>query len=179
MDVIIVGAGIGGLTLALMLHRKGIPARVFESASEIKPIGVGISILPHASRELCELGLREELARVAVTARESCFFNRFGQFVYKEPVGTYAGYEWPQFQIHRGDLQQALYQAFVREAGADRVVTGRRCVRVEQVGDRAIAHFSHAGSQATEAVDGMAVVACDGIHSVVRKQLHPNDGCPI
>jgi 2-polyprenyl-6-methoxyphenol hydroxylase-like FAD-dependent oxidoreductase len=179
MDVIIVGAGIGGLTLALMLHRRGIPARVFESASEIRPIGVGISILPHASRELCELGLKDELARVAVTARESCFFNRFGQFVYKEPVGTYAGYEWPQFQIHRGDLQQALYQQFVREAGADRVVTGRRCVRVEQRGDRAIAHFSRAGSEATEAVDGIAVVACDGIHSVVRKQLHPNDGGPI
>jgi 2-polyprenyl-6-methoxyphenol hydroxylase-like FAD-dependent oxidoreductase len=81
MDVIIIGGGIGGLTLALMLHRRGVPARVYESAPEIKPIGVGISILPHASKELCELGLEAELARVAVTARESCFFNRFGQFI--------------------------------------------------------------------------------------------------
>ncbi|MEO5322825.1 tryptophan 7-halogenase [Mesorhizobium sp. CC13] len=88
MDVIIVGAGIGGLTLALMLEKVGIPFRLYESAREIRPIGVGISILPHASRELNALGLQDALADVAVTARESCFFNRFGQLVYKEPVGT-------------------------------------------------------------------------------------------
>ncbi|HVZ14409.1 MAG TPA: flavin-dependent oxidoreductase [Bauldia sp.] len=179
MDVIIIGGGIGGLTLALMLHRRGIPARVYESAPEIKPIGVGISILPHASKELCELDLEAELARVAVTARESCFFNRFGQFIYKEPVGTYAGYPWPQFQIHRGDLQQVIYQAFVREAGADRVITGHRCVGVEQTGDRAVAIFSRGSGAETVRVEGTAVIGCDGIHSVIRKALHPDDGGPI
>ena len=102
-DVIIVGGGIGGLTLALMLHQRGIGARVCEAAPEIKPIGVGISILPHASKELGLLGLTDSLSDVAVTTRESCFFNRFGQFVYSEPVGRHAGYGWPQFQIHRGD----------------------------------------------------------------------------
>ena len=177
MDVTIIGGGIGGLTLALMLHKRGIAARVFESAPEIRPIGVGISILPHASRELCELGLREAMAEVAVTAQESCFFNRFGQFVYKEPLGTYAGYDWPQFQIHRGDLQQILYRAFVEQAGADRVVTGRRCVRVEQTRDKTIAHFAVGSGE--ESVEGSAIIACDGIHSVVRKQLHPEDGGPI
>lgn len=106
MDVLIIGAGIGGLTLGLMAHRRGVPVRIFEAAPTIRPIGVGISILPHASKELTELGLQAALERVAVVAKESCFFNRFGQFVYKEPVGTYAGYPWPQFQIHRGDLQQ-------------------------------------------------------------------------
>ena len=129
-DILIIGAGIGGLTLGLMAHRRGIPVRIFEAAPEIRPIGVGISILPHASKELTELGLQAELERVAVVAKESCFFNRFGQFVYKEPVGTYAGYPWPQFQIHRGDLQQVLYEAFVAEAGADRVVTGHSLRRV-------------------------------------------------
>jgi len=178
MDIIIIGAGIGGLTLALMAHRQGIPVRVFEAAPEIRPIGVGISILPHASRELTELGLQADLERVAVVARESCFFNRFGQFVYKEPVGTYAGYPWPQFQIHRGDLQQVLYDAFVAEAGADRVVTGHKCVAVEQDANGATATFVLADGR-EEKVTGAAIVGADGIHSVVRKILHPDDGGPI
>jgi len=178
MEIIIVGAGIGGLTLGLMAHRKGIPVRIFEASPEIRPIGVGISILPHASRELTELGLQAELERVAVVAKESCFFNRFGQFVYKEPVGTYAGYPWPQFQIHRGDLQQVLYEAFVAEAGADRVVTGHKCIAVEQDANGATATFALADGR-EERVTGAAVVGADGIHSVVRKILHPDDGGPI
>ena len=148
MDILIIGAGIGGLTLGLMAHRRGIPVRIFEAAPEIRPIGVGISILPHASKELTELGLQAALERVAVVAKESCFFNRFGQFVYKEPVGTYAGYPWPQFQIHRGDLQQVLYEAFVAEAGADRVVTGHRCIAVEQDANGATATFVVGGRTA-------------------------------
>ena len=134
MDVMIIGAGIGGLTLALMLNKAGVPFRVYESAQEIKPIGVGISVLPHASQQLTELGLQDALAEVAVTAQESCFFNRFGQLVYKEPVGTFAGYDYPQFQIHRGDLQQILFRALVERAGPDCVVTGWKCIRVEQDG---------------------------------------------
>ncbi len=178
MDIIIIGAGIGGLTLALMAHRRGIPVRVFEASPEIRPIGVGISLLPHASKELTELGLQAELERVAVVAKESCFFNRFGQFVYKEPVGTYAGYPWPQFQIHRGDLQQVLYEAFVAEAGADRVITGHKCIAVEQDANGATATFLLADGR-EEKVTGAAIIGADGIHSVVRKVLHPNDGGPI
>jgi 2-polyprenyl-6-methoxyphenol hydroxylase-like FAD-dependent oxidoreductase len=178
MDTLIIGAGIGGLTLGLMAHRRGVPVRIFEAAPEIRPIGVGISILPHASKELTELGLQAALERVAVVAKESCFFNRFGQFVYKEPVGTYAGYPWPQFQIHRGDLQQVLYEAFVAEAGADRVVTGHKCIAVEQDANGAAATFALADGR-EERVTGAAIVGADGIHSLVRKVLHPNDGGPI
>src|SRR5574341_1321692 len=117
MDVLIVGGGIGGLTLGLALHRAGIACRIFEAAPEIKPIGVGINLLPHATRELSALGLEDALARVAVTTRESAFFNRFGQLIYSEPLGRYAGYAWPQFSIHRGDLHRVLSAAFIGRAG--------------------------------------------------------------
>ena len=91
MDVLIIGAGIGGLTLALMLHTRGIACRVYEAAPEIKPLGVGINILSHAAQEFGELGLEAALARVAVLTQEAAFFNRFGQLIYREPVGRHAG----------------------------------------------------------------------------------------
>ena len=141
MDVLIIGAGIGGLTLGLMLHRAGIACRVFEAAPELKAVGVGINILPHASRELCALGLEEALAKVAVTTREYCFYNRFGQFIYSEPAGRFAGYDVPQFSIHRGDLQMVLLDAFVARAGEDKVVLGHKCTRVDHDGAEAVALF--------------------------------------
>ena len=144
MEVLIIGAGIGGLTLGLMLHRAGIACRVFEAAPELKAVGVGINILPHASRELCALGLEDALAKVAVTTREYCFYNRFGQYIYSEPAGRFAGYDVPQFSIHRGDLQMVLLDAFIARAGADKVILGRRCTRVDYDGDEAIAHFEDA-----------------------------------
>ena len=124
-----------------MLHRAGIACRVFEAAPELKAVGVGINILPHASRELCALGLEDALAKVAVTTREYCFYNRFGQYIYSEPAGRFAGYDVPQFSIHRGDLQMVLLDAFIARAGADKVITGWRCTRVEHDGGEAIAHF--------------------------------------
>ena len=181
-DVIIVGGGIGGLTLALMLHERGINARVYEAAPEIKPIGVGISLLPHASQELGLLGLTDALSEVAVTTRESCFFNRFGQFVYSEPVGRHAGYDWPQFQIHRGDLQQVLYQACVDRVGggAERVLTGHRCTGVGSDARGAVAHFVDSSTgRARPSVRGSAVIGCDGIGSVVRRQFFPDEGPPV
>ena len=181
-DVIIVGGGIGGLTLALMLHERGINARVYEAAPEIKPIGVGISLLPHASQELGLLGLTDALSEVAVTTRESCFFNRFGQFVYSEPVGRHAGYDWPQFQIHRGDLQQVLYQVCVDRVagGAERVLTGHRCTGVGSDARGAVAHFVDSNTgRARPSVRGAAVIGCDGIGSVVRRQFFPDEGPPV
>ena len=127
MEVLIIGAGIGGLTLGLALQRAGIPCRIHESAPELKPVGVGINILPHASRELIGLGLEEALRKVAVITREYCFYNRYGQYIYNEPAGLHAGYDVPQFSIHRGDLQMALLHAFVERAGKQCVITGQRC----------------------------------------------------
>ena len=141
MDVLIIGAGIGGLTLGLMLQRAGIACRVFEAAPELKAVGVGINILPHASRELCALGFEEALAKVAVTTREYCFYNRFGQYIYSEPAGKFAGYDVPQFSIHRGDLQMVLLEAFIARAGRDKVILGHKCTRVDYDGDEAVAYF--------------------------------------
>ncbi len=180
MDVIIVGAGIGGLTLGLALHRAGIPCRIYEAASAIEPIGVGINVLPHATRELAELGLEPALARVGVTTAEACFFNRFGQLIYREPLGRGAGYAWPQFSLHRGDLQQVLAEAFVRRAGADHLITGRRCVAFEQATDRVTVHFESVATGARlPSQHGAIAIAGDGIHSTIRKQLYPDEGEPI
>ena len=178
MEVLIIGAGIGGLTLGLMLQRAGIACRVFEAASELKAVGVGINVLPHASRELCALGLEEALAKVAVTTREYCFYNRFGQFIYSEPAGRFAGYDVPQFSIHRGDLQMVLLEAFVARAGADKVMLGHKCTRVDYDGDEAIAHFEDANGKQLAPQRGTVAVACEGIHSGLRKRLYPDEGSP-
>src|SRR5947199_1335709 len=130
-DVIIVGAGVGGLTLGLALHAAGIPCRLFESAAEIKPIGVGINLLPHATKELAALGLEPALARAAVATSDATFFNRFGQLIYREPLGRAAGYDHPQFSIHRGDLQMVLLETFRTHAGHDRLLTSHHCMAVE------------------------------------------------
>src|SRR5271167_1894328 len=122
-DIIIVGAGVGGLTLGLALHAAGIPCRIFESAAEIRAVGVGINLLPHATKELAALGLEADLARVAIQTKDASFFNRFGQLIYEEPLGRAAGYDYPQFSIHRGDLQMALFEAFKSRAGGNCILT--------------------------------------------------------
>src|SRR5207244_7175628 len=141
LNVVIVGGGIGGFTLALCLHRAGIACRIYEAASEIRPFGVGVNILPHASRELALLGLESQLSRVAVLTREAVFFNRFGQLIYREPLGRSAGYEDPQYSVHRGDLQIVLLEAVRQRLGNDRVLAGWKCVGFEQDGQGAIALF--------------------------------------
>jgi 2-polyprenyl-6-methoxyphenol hydroxylase-like FAD-dependent oxidoreductase len=179
MHVVIVGAGIGGLTLALRLHRAGIACRVYEAVPELKPLGVGINLLPHATKHLAELGLLPELERVAVTAREIAYYNRFGQFIYSDPSGLYGGYEWPQFCIHRGDLQMVLFAAVIERLGKEAVVTSHRCIGVEQDAGGATAHFEDTVTkQRLPSQRGDILVGADGIHSAVRKQFHSNEGPP-
>ena len=172
-DILIIGGGIGGLTLALELHRLGIACQVYESAPQIKAVGVGINLLPHANRVLDDLGLLPALAALAVETKEAAFFNRFGQLIYREPLGRYAGYEWPQLSIHRGDLQKVLLDAVTSRLGADKVHLGRHLARFEQ-DDRAVTAHFRGGTP----VKGRALIGCDGIHSVVRAQLYPDEGEP-
>ena len=172
-EILIIGAGIGGLTLALELHRRGIACRVFESAPQVKALGVGINILPHATRVLSDLGLQDALAAVAVETAEAAFFNRFGQLIYREPLGRRAGYRWPQFSIHRGDLQSVLLDAVKARLGEDRLHLGFHCEGVAQTEADVSLKFNN-----QPPATGAAAIACDGIHSAIRKQLYPNEGEP-
>ena len=172
-DVLIIGGGIGGLALALSLHQAGISCRVFEAVPQILPLGVGINLLPHAMRELSELGLQEPLAARAIETRELAFYSRHGQFIYKEPRGRFAGYDWPQLSIHRADLHEVLLAAVKHRLGEDAVRLDHRCVRVDQDAAGVTIHFDKASPQA-----GKIVVGCDGIHSALRRQLIPDEGPP-
>ncbi len=178
VEVVILGAGIGGLTLALSLHQAGIACRVYEAVTELKPLGVGINVLPHAARELAELGLLPALDRVGVRTAESIFFTEHGQFVFREPAGQAAGYDWPQYSIHRGDLQTVLFDAVVGRLGPGAVVCGHRCTGVEQTPDGVTAHFTGPDQRPLPSVHGAVAVGCDGIHSVLRRQQYPNEGPP-
>jgi 2-polyprenyl-6-methoxyphenol hydroxylase-like FAD-dependent oxidoreductase len=178
-DVLIIGGGIGGLTLGLALHQAGISCRIFESAPEIRPIGVGINLLPHATKELASLGLEPALARVAIETRDATFFNRFGQLIYQEPLGRAAGYDHPQFSIHRGDLQMVLLESFRAQAGNERLLADHHCIGVEQDARGVTVTFSDGpGGTSRSSVRGRVAIACDGINSAIRKQLFPGEGEP-
>jgi len=178
-EIIIVGAGIGGLTLGLALHQAGIACRIYESVPDVKAIGVGINLLPHATKELAALGLEDALSRVAIETTDATFFNRFGQLIYQEPLGRAAGYEHPQFSIHRGDLQMILLEEFRSRTGGDRIVTNSHCVGVAQDEAGVTVTFSDGpGGKNRFAVRGRVAIACDGINSAVRKQFFPGEGEP-
>jgi 5-methylphenazine-1-carboxylate 1-monooxygenase len=173
MEILIIGGGIGGLTLALSLHAAGIRCRVFEAAPEIRPLGVGINLLPHAMRELRELGLEERLAAVAVETRELRFHNRFGQLIFAEPRGRFAGYDWPQLSIHRADLHAVLLAAARERIGRDAVALNMKFSSFEEKKEGISARFQNG-----ETLEGSCLVGCDGFHSQVRKILFPDEGPP-
>jgi 2-polyprenyl-6-methoxyphenol hydroxylase-like FAD-dependent oxidoreductase len=178
-EVMIVGGGIGGLVLALSLHQIGVNCRVYEGVAELKPLGAGINLLPHAVRELDELGLIPALDAVAIRTKDASYFNHHGQLIYREVAGQAAGYAWPQFSIHRGDLQMLLLDAVRERLGHDSVVTGHRFVSVEQNGDGVTASFTGTDGQALPAVRASIMIGCDGINSTVRKQFYPQEGDPV
>jgi len=179
MKVLIAGGGIGGLVTALCLERAGIEARVFESNEEIRPLGVGINLLPHSVRVLTALGLGEKLAETGIATAELIYFNKFGQLIWREARGLAAGYHWPQYSIHRGRLQMLLLETVRERLGAAAVRTGCHLESFAERGNQVEAKFINRANGEIVAVEtGDALVGADGIHSRVRKQFYPNEREP-
>lgn len=177
MRVIVVGGGIGGLTTALSLHAVGIrDVTVVESVARIAPLGVGINVLPHAVRELTELGLAQGLEQRGVATADLTYVDRFGSTIWSEPRGIAAGYRWPQYSIHRGHLQLMLLDEVKQRLGDHAVRTGCRVQSAVTEGASAQVTWVTDGQQITEEAD--VVVAADGINSVVRANRFPDEGPP-
>src|ERR1700720_1471915 len=176
MKVIIVGGGIGGLATALMLHARGIDCEIYEQSDAVRELGVGINTLPHAIRELAELGLLDRLDAVAVRTYELFYTNRFGQEIWREPRGTDAGYEYPQFSVHRGRLQGVIYDAVRSRLGESRIHTGHRLGAFTQDDAGVTAYFFDRNGSHRATTRGDVLVGADGIHSAVREALYPNEG---
>jgi 2-polyprenyl-6-methoxyphenol hydroxylase-like FAD-dependent oxidoreductase len=177
VEIAIIGGGIVGLGLALNLRQRGLDCRVFEAVPEVRELGVGITLLPHAIRELARLGLQETLEPLGIENRESCFFNRFGQLIYREPRGRFAGYAIPEIGMHRGRLHRVLYEATRERLGADRIITDHRCVGVAQDADGVTLHFRQTSTGASyPPVRADVAIACDGVNSTVRSQFYPEEG---
>ncbi|MEP7201555.1 MAG: flavin-dependent oxidoreductase [Ilumatobacteraceae bacterium] len=178
-DVIIAGGGIGGLTVALSLHRAGFPVRVFESVDRVQALGVGINLLPHAVRELDALGLADELVANGLTPTTLAYFTKRGEPIWDEPRGIAAGYRWPQISIHRGELHTILHAAALADIGADRIHTGCHLDRIVEATDHVEAAFVDRRTGAVAATaKGSMLIACDGIHSVARRHFYPDEGMP-
>ena len=174
MTIIITGAGIGGLTLALSLHQVGIPAVVFETVSAIRPLGVGINLLPHAVRELCELGLEDQLAEIAIPTQALAYYSRHGSLIWQEPRGREAGYRWPQFSVHRGALQMLLLDAARARLGADEIRFGHHFADYHEADGSVVAQF-----RGHDPIRGDILIGADGIHSALRAKFMPEEGPPI
>ena len=180
MTILIIGGGIGGLTTALSLHQIGIDCRVYESVATPQPLGVGINLLPHAVRELTELGLQDALAATAVPTAELAYYSKNGQHIWSEPRGIDAGYNWPQFSVHRGELQMLLLNVARQRLGAGRILTSHHLSHWEDTGSGIRASFVDRATGARQPdAEGDLMIAADGIHSNVRQTLYPNEGLPV
>src|SRR5262245_16558923 len=173
--VLIAGGGIGGLATALTLHQIGVPCLVFEAVREMRPLGVGVNLQPNAVREFYDLGItKADLDRVGLPAKEWALVGLNGNDVYSEPRGQLAGYEWPQYAVHRGQLHMLLYEKVVERIGADALQLASRVTGYRKgAGGGVSALVEHADSSTSEA-HGTLLIGADGIHSAVREQMHPN-----
>ena len=171
--VLIAGGGIGGMSLALTLHQIGVPCIVFEAVPNLQPLGVGLNLQPNAVRELYDLGFTDRvLDTVGIQAREWVLVGRNGRDVYSEPRGLLAGYRWPQYSLHRGQLQMLLYRAVLERLGVASLRLGHRVVAYRNEGDSVVAAIETRDGRCLEA-RGALLVAADGLHSAVRAQMYP------
>jgi 5-methylphenazine-1-carboxylate 1-monooxygenase len=178
MKIAIAGAGIGGLVAAMCLHRAGFDVEVFEAVGELRPLGVGINIQAGAVRILSGLGLEPALAGTGIETRELRYANRHGQTIWADPRGRHAGLPWPQFSIHRGELQMILFGAAKAMLGAERIKFGRRLLGFGQKGARVTARFADRDGTVVETAETDILIGADGIHSAVRAHFYPDEGPP-
>lgn len=172
--VIIAGAGIGGLSLALTLHQIGVPCLVIEYVSALKPLGVGINIQPNAVRELYAMGLgAETLDTIGLQAKEWSLVGLNGKDVYAEPRGLEAGYHWPQYAVHRGELQMLLVRTVVERLGPNAIKTGHKLVSYQNTESGVVVCVTKETGEILE-IAGTLLIAADGLHSTVRAQIHPD-----
>ena len=173
--VIIAGGGIGGLTLALTLHQIGVPFLVLETSHTMRPLGVGINIQPNAVRELFELGLTSEvLGTIGVPAKEWALVGLNGREVYSEKRGLDAGYNWPQFAAHRGELLMLLYRTLIERAGAESVMLDARVDKYLKRPSGEVDVSARGSDGSRFQISGRLLIGADGIHSAVRAQMHPD-----
>src|ERR1700677_4618122 len=176
--VLIAGAGIAGLTAALSLHAVGIEARLVDSATTLKPLGVGINLLPHAVRELTELGLGPQLAATGIATSEQAHFDRHGSLIWGEPRGRGLGYAWPQYSIHRGDLQMMLLAAVRDRLGDQAVTTGATVTGFTDRDGAVEVLLSDRSNGRVVPATADVLIGADGLYSAVRAQLHPDEAPP-
>lgn len=171
--VLIAGGGIGGLATALTLHQIGVPCLVFEAVPHLESLGVGINLQPNAVRELYDLGLEDgELQQIGVRCREWALVGLNGNDIYSEPRGLEAGYNWPQYSVHRGDFHMLLYRTAVARLGEGWFFAGHRVTGYRNRGAGVTIEVEASGNRQLE-FDGSLLVAADGIHSAARAQMHP------
>jgi 5-methylphenazine-1-carboxylate 1-monooxygenase len=179
LDIVIAGAGIGGLSAALSLRAAGFERiRIAETVPTVRPLGVGLNVLPTAVRELAELGLLDRLSAVAVSTREQAFHHRTGQLIWRERRGLAAGYRWPQLSIHRGELQRVLAEAVRERLGPHVIATDTRVESFEARADRTRISVVHPTLGTREVIDADLLIGADGIHSAVRRTAYPDEGQP-
>lgn len=178
MKAIVAGGGIGGLTTALCLHVRGIAVEVYEAATAIRELGVGINTLPQAIEELAGLGLLDALDAAAIRTSELLYLNRFGQEVWREMRGIAAGHPVPQFSVHRGRLLAVIYEGAKARLGAGGIRTGCRLVDFAQDEEGVTARFADASGALVAEARGDVLIGADGIHSLVRARLVPDEGPP-
>ncbi len=166
MKVIVIGAGIAGLTTAIALRKVGIDAEIYEQVPELLEVGAGISLWANATRALDCLGLGSAIRGRSVAYSRTAIRRSDGQVIVESPLEKIvARFGSAMLVLHRADLL-AILSAPVKDA----IRFDHECIEFRQENEAVVARFAN-GAEAR----GDVLVGADGIHSVVRAKLHQNE----